>query len=144
MPSTPLSLLLSHNVSSNSSNKPFPSTSNNPIALLRDDGALEELLALEKQFVGTVVDLFCGAGGLGLGFRAQGFRIVWAADASAPAVETYQRKSARSVIVKRRGSPLWLPNNRASTHSPLLCTSLGYRIIRCNRPILGRCRYVSF
>ncbi len=46
---------------------------------------------MEKQFVGTVVDLFCGAGGLGLGFHSQAFHIVWAADTIAPAVETYQR-----------------------------------------------------
>lgn len=41
--------------------------------------------------LGTVVDLFCGAGGLGLGFDAQGFSIVWAADAFPPAVQTYRR-----------------------------------------------------
>ena len=38
-----------------------------------------------------VVDLFCGAGGLGLGFRSQGFDIVWAADAFSAAVETYKK-----------------------------------------------------
>jgi DNA (cytosine-5)-methyltransferase 1 len=43
------------------------------------------------QPVTTVADLFCGAGGLGLGFRTQGFSIVWAADAFLPAVETYRR-----------------------------------------------------
>ncbi|NJK72717.1 MAG: DNA cytosine methyltransferase, partial [Synechococcaceae cyanobacterium SM2_3_60] len=43
------------------------------------------------QPAGTVVDLFCGAGGLGLGFRTQGFSIAWAADAFSPAVETYRR-----------------------------------------------------
>ena len=46
---------------------------------------------LEMQPVATVADLFCGAGGLGLGFRAQGFSIVWAADAFSPAVATYRR-----------------------------------------------------
>jgi len=39
----------------------------------------------------TVVDLFCGAGGLGLGFRDQGFKIIWAADAFTPAVNTYRK-----------------------------------------------------
>lgn len=38
-----------------------------------------------------VVDLFCGAGGLGFGFLAQGFDIVWAADAFSAAVETYKK-----------------------------------------------------
>ena len=38
-----------------------------------------------------MVDLFCGAGGMGLGFRAQGFNLVWAADAFPAAVETYKK-----------------------------------------------------
>ncbi|MDR7423513.1 MAG: DNA cytosine methyltransferase, partial [Armatimonadota bacterium] len=37
-----------------------------------------------------VVDLFCGAGGLGLGFRARGFELVWAADSAKPAVDSYR------------------------------------------------------
>jgi DNA (cytosine-5)-methyltransferase 1 len=37
----------------------------------------------------TVVDLFCGAGGLSLGFAKAGFRIVRAFDKSEAAVETY-------------------------------------------------------
>jgi DNA (cytosine-5)-methyltransferase 1 len=52
---------------------------------------MEQELNLEMQSVTTVADLFCGAGGLGLGFHAQGFSIVWAADAFLPAVETYRR-----------------------------------------------------
>jgi DNA (cytosine-5)-methyltransferase 1 len=39
----------------------------------------------------TVVDLFCGAGGLGLGFLKHGFKIIWAADMLPPAVETYRK-----------------------------------------------------
>lgn len=54
-------------------------------------GMTEQRLNIEMQPAGTVVDLFCGAGGLGLGFRTQGFSIVWAADAFSPAVETYRR-----------------------------------------------------
>lgn len=37
-----------------------------------------------------VVDLFCGAGGLGLGFRERGFDLVWAADNAKAAVATYR------------------------------------------------------
>ncbi|MBM4368446.1 MAG: DNA cytosine methyltransferase [Deltaproteobacteria bacterium] len=39
----------------------------------------------------TVVDLFCGAGGLALGFTEAGFKIVLARDANAAAVATYRR-----------------------------------------------------
>ncbi len=39
----------------------------------------------------TVIDLFCGAGGFSLGFRAAGCRILAAADADALAGETYRR-----------------------------------------------------
>jgi DNA (cytosine-5)-methyltransferase 1 len=38
----------------------------------------------------SVVDLFCGAGGLSLGFRTAGFNVVWAADNSDAAVRTYR------------------------------------------------------
>jgi DNA (cytosine-5)-methyltransferase 1 len=38
----------------------------------------------------TVVDLFCGAGGMSLGFTQAGFRVVLAMDHSLPAVETYR------------------------------------------------------
>ena len=36
-----------------------------------------------------VVDLFCGCGGMSLGFQNSGFNIVAAFDNWAPAVETY-------------------------------------------------------
>lgn len=52
---------------------------------------MEPTLNLHTHPAATVVDLFCGAGGLGLGFHAQGFKILWAADAFSPAVETYRR-----------------------------------------------------
>lgn len=42
----------------------------------------------------TVVDLFCGAGGFSLGFRAAGCHILAAADADATAGETYRRNFA--------------------------------------------------
>ena len=37
----------------------------------------------------TVLDLFCGAGGLSLGLRRAGFRIIAAYDNWQPAIETY-------------------------------------------------------
>jgi len=39
----------------------------------------------------TVVDLFCGAGGLSLGLRAAGFESVFAADNDEKSLETYRR-----------------------------------------------------
>lgn len=39
----------------------------------------------------TLVDLFCGAGGLSLGFAMAGFRVVRALDSFPAAVETYKR-----------------------------------------------------
>lgn len=52
---------------------------------------MEPMSNLKTQPVTRVADLFCGAGGLGLGFRSQGFNIVWAADAFSAAVETYKK-----------------------------------------------------
>ncbi len=62
-----------------------------------DFAILEEKLKLEKHPVGTVVDLFCGAGGLSLGFLTQGFSIVWAADTAISAVETYRKNIGNHV-----------------------------------------------
>lgn len=39
----------------------------------------------------SVIDLFCGAGGMSLGFRAAGFSIEAAADLDVPAIDTYRR-----------------------------------------------------
>lgn len=40
--------------------------------------------------VPTVLDLFCGAGGLAEGFRQAGYRILGGVDYSAPAIETFE------------------------------------------------------
>lgn len=39
----------------------------------------------------TVVDLFCGAGGMSLGFKRAGFHLVRAVDCWSPAVDTYRK-----------------------------------------------------
>lgn len=41
----------------------------------------------------TVNDFFCGAGGVGLGFAAAGFDVIWACDFDKYAVETYKKMS---------------------------------------------------
>ncbi len=45
----------------------------------------------------TVADLFCGAGGLSLGFEREAFDVVWAADWDDSAIETYRRNMGGSV-----------------------------------------------
>src|SRR5579883_2488490 len=46
----------------------------------------------------SVADLFCGAGGLSVGFRAAGFNIVWAADNNEAAVRTYEANLGDHVV----------------------------------------------
>jgi len=46
-------------------------------------------LAMCRACRPTVVDLFCGAGGLSLGFQTSGFQIIYAADNWEPAIRTY-------------------------------------------------------
>lgn len=46
----------------------------------------------------TVVDLFCGAGGLSLGFRRAGFDILRAVDNWKPAVDTYRANIGDHVV----------------------------------------------
>lgn len=46
-----------------------------------------------------VVDLFCGCGGMSLGFQQAGFEIIAACDNWSPAVEVYQKNFAHSVYL---------------------------------------------
>jgi len=46
----------------------------------------------------TVLDLFCGAGGLSLGFKQAGFELLGAVDCDTAAAETYRRNLARDCI----------------------------------------------
>lgn len=56
-----------------------------------------EGVRLDRENGRTVVDLFCGAGGLGTGFHEQGFEIVWAADSFPAAVATYRKNLGNHV-----------------------------------------------
>lgn len=47
----------------------------------------------------TVLDLFCGAGGLAEGFRQAGYRILGGVDYSAPAIETFKANLSGSMGV---------------------------------------------
>lgn len=57
----------------------------------------------------AVVDLFCGAGGMSLGFLRAGFRVVCAADCWAPAVETYRRNLGDHVVHRRITPDIEIP-----------------------------------
>ena len=48
----------------------------------------------------TVVSLFCGCGGLDLGFHEAGFDIVYAADNDAAAISVYKRNIDTNEFVK--------------------------------------------
>ena len=51
---------------------------------------------MSKKAVFKAVDLFCGAGGLGLGLEAAGFEVITAVDKWRPAVETYNLNFSHS------------------------------------------------
>ena len=46
----------------------------------------------------TLIDLFCGAGGLSLGFQRAGFRLVHAIDNWKPAIDTYRANIGGHVV----------------------------------------------
>jgi DNA (cytosine-5)-methyltransferase 1 len=58
----------------------------------------------------TVVDLFCGAGGMSLGFIDAGFKIIRAIDNWSAAVQTYSANLADHVIEQSVCNDLDLPN----------------------------------
>jgi DNA (cytosine-5)-methyltransferase 1 len=57
----------------------------------------------------TVVDLFCGAGGLSLGFQSTGFHLLKAVDSYAPAVETYRKNIGAHVVPLSISTDIDLP-----------------------------------
>ena len=65
------------------------------------------LIMIKKPF--TVVDLFCGAGGMSLGFRDAGFQLVQAVDCNEAALATYRRNLDDHAIAHDLAEPLSLP-----------------------------------
>src|SRR5271157_1058480 len=51
------------------------------------------------KFHNKVISLFCGCGGLDLGFEQAGFHILWATDYDLPAIETYRLNFPQTEIV---------------------------------------------
>lgn len=58
----------------------------------------------------SVADLFCGAGGLSLGFRAAGFNVIWAADNNESAVWTYRANVGDHVVCQAITAEMDLPD----------------------------------
>src|SRR2546422_702518 len=56
-----------------------------------------------------VADLFCGAGGLSLGFKAAGFELVRAFEWDNAAIETYKTNLGEHVVKKDLSQPVLLP-----------------------------------
>jgi DNA (cytosine-5)-methyltransferase 1 len=56
----------------------------------------ENRVATTRRPQPTVLDIFCGPGGLSLGFKRAGYRVVGGIDLSAPAVQTFQRNFRQS------------------------------------------------
>lgn len=52
---------------------------------------------MKKEY--TLVSLFCGAGGMDLGFKQAGFNILWANDFEKDAVETYEKNIGKHVVL---------------------------------------------
>ncbi len=59
----------------------------------------------------TVVELFCGAGGLSLGLRRAGAHVVYAADASTDAISTYRLNHRDVTAVVEELTPNWHVNH---------------------------------
>ena len=58
----------------------------------------DRLVMAKKKKTYTAVSLFCGAGGLDLGFHNAGFRTVWANDFNADACATFSSWSSAQVV----------------------------------------------
>jgi len=57
---------------------------------------MKALMTNKKEF--TAVSLFCGAGGLDMGFERQGFRVIWANDIDEDACATHRLWSDAEVV----------------------------------------------
>lgn len=76
----------------------------------------------------TVMDLFCGAGGLSEGFRQMGFKVAWALDNWGPAVETHIKNHPDTESIKEdieKIDPTTLPKVDVIVGGPP-CTEFSY------------------
>jgi len=80
---------------------------------------------VEKESRPTTIDLFCGAGGLSLGFAMAGFNVVLGIDAWSDALKTYQLNHPSSIPVladvrRLNGLSIKSKLRRAGTEGPVL------------------------
>lgn len=89
----------------------------------------------------SVVDLFCGAGGLSLGFRAAGFNLIWAADHNEAAVRTYRANLGEHVLRQSLGEDSEPPEADVIVGGPPCqgFSSAGMRRSEDNRNTLVAC-----
>lgn len=66
----------------------------------------------------TVVDLFCGAGGMSLGFVRAGFKVIHAIDHWKPAVDTYRANLGDHVVEEEISDGIQLPASTVIVGGP--------------------------
>ncbi len=66
----------------------------------------------------TVVDLFCGAGGMSLGFVRAGFKVIRAIDHWKPAVDTYRTNLGEHVVEGEISDAIQLPASTVIVGGP--------------------------
>src|SRR5947208_3451236 len=66
----------------------------------------------------TAIDLFCGAGGLSLGFERAGFRVALAADHNEAAVSTHRRNLSSPAELADLGDDVELPTSSVIAGGP--------------------------
>lgn len=102
----------------------------------------------------SVIDFFCGAGGLSLGFRAAGFELVWAADSNDAAVRTYRENLGAHVVCQPIREDIEIPNATVIAGGPPCqgFSSAGMRrpgdrrntLVACFARIVARTRPLAF
>ena len=84
-------------------------------------------MSIGKNSDPTVVDLFCGAGGLSAGFSASGYRVVGGIDSWGPACDSFQANEPHSVV--QCGDITQMEGRSTSFWEGLLARDLAPRVV---------------
>ena len=95
-------------------------------------------VASQQFLAATVVDLFCGAGGLSRGFMNAGFEVLQAIDHWAPAVETYRLNNGSHVSWGEIDATISLPRSTVIARAPVPGILVGRSSERRRRPQFAR------